>query len=194
MKTKIISYTPHESQLNLRDKVLQVTQHSSSSSVMFAHFKQQVCHPLLNGAKVSHCLYSFRLVPPHILWILFITSLWFLRNSSLNSVPTCKLFLYYLVTNSNLKVYVVLNETRLMVYDFTFECCILLRIYLTYSLWRRQSQQSFNTLTPFNFLCYSLHVSASTGHPQVRYTISYYFCFWRTISIQRIRCTYAIWL
>jgi hypothetical protein len=64
---------------------------------------------------------------------------------------------------------------------------------LTDSLWRRQSQQSFNTLTPFNFLLYSLHVSAPTGHPQVRYTISYYFCFWRTILIQRIRCTYAIW-
>jgi hypothetical protein len=28
-------------------------------------------------------------------------------------------------------------------------------------------------LTPFNFLFYSLHVSVSTGHPQVRYTISY---------------------
>jgi hypothetical protein len=47
----------------------------------------------------------------------------------------------------------------------------------TGSLWRRQSRQSFNTLTPFNFLFYSLHVSAPTGHPQVRYTISYYFCF-----------------
>jgi hypothetical protein len=32
-------------------------------------------------------------------------------------------------------------------------------------------QQSFNTLTPFNFLFYSLHVLAPTGHPQVRYTI-----------------------
>jgi hypothetical protein len=63
---------------------------------------------------------------------------------------------------------------------------------LTGSLWRRQSQQSFNTLTPFNFLFYSLRVSAPTGHPQVRYTVSYYFCFWRTILIQRIRCTYAI--
>jgi hypothetical protein len=66
--------------------------------------------------------------------------------------------------------------------------------YTTNSLWRRQSQQSFNTLTPFNFFFYSLHVSAPTGHPQVRYTIRYYFCFWRTILIQRIRCTYAIWL
>jgi hypothetical protein len=65
---------------------------------------------------------------------------------------------------------------------------------LTDSLWRRQSQQSFNTLTPFNFLFYSLHVSAPTGYPQVRYRISSYFCFWRTILIQRIRCTYAIWL
>jgi hypothetical protein len=44
---------------------------------------------------------------------------------------------------------------------------------LTGSLRRRQSQQSFNTLTPFNFLFYSPHVSAPTGHPQVRYTISY---------------------
>jgi hypothetical protein len=35
----------------------------------------------------------------------------------------------------------------------------------------------FNTLTPFNFLSYSLHFSATTGHPQVRYTISYNFCF-----------------
>jgi hypothetical protein len=61
---------------------------------------------------------------------------------------------------------------------------------LTGSLWRRQSQQHFNILTPFNFLFfYALHVSAPTGHPQVRYTISY----WRTILIQRIRCTYAIW-
>jgi hypothetical protein len=77
---------------------------------------------------------------------------------------------------------------------FTFEYCILLRIYLSGSLWRRQSQQSFNTLTPFNFLFYSLHVSAPAGHPQVRYTISYYFCFWRTILIQRNHCTYAIWL
>jgi hypothetical protein len=42
----------------------------------------------------------------------------------------------------------------------------------TGSIWRRQSQQSFNTLTPFNFLFYSLHVSAPTGHPQVRYTIT----------------------
>jgi hypothetical protein len=58
-----------------------------------------------------------------------------------------------------------------------FVCCILLRIYLTDSLCRRQSQQSFNTLTPFNFLFYSLHVSTPKGYPQVRYTISYYFCF-----------------
>jgi hypothetical protein len=45
-------------------------------------------------------------------------------------------------------------------------------IFLTGSLWRRQSQQSFNTLTPFHFLSHSLHVSAPTGHPQVRYTIN----------------------
>jgi hypothetical protein len=71
----------------------------------------------------------------------------------------------------------------LQTFFFTFECCILLRIYLTDSLWRRQSQQSFNTLTPFNFPFYSLHVSAPTGHPHVIYTIRYYFC-----SILQILC------
>jgi hypothetical protein len=69
-----------------------------------------------------------------------------------------------------------------------------LLLLITDSLWRRQSQQSFNTWTPFNFLFYSLHVSAPTGHPQLRYTVGYYFCFWRTILIQRIRWTYAIWV
>jgi hypothetical protein len=44
-----------------------------------------------------------------------------------------------------------------VIYEFfTFECCILLRIYPTGSLWRRQSQQSFNTLTPFYFPSHSL--------------------------------------
>jgi hypothetical protein len=67
-------------------------------------------------------------------------------------------------------------------------------ILLTDSLWHRQSDQSFNRLTPFYFffLFYSLHVSAPTGHPQVRYTISYISVFWRTILIQRIRCTHVI--
>jgi hypothetical protein len=76
------------------------------------------------------------------------------------------------------------------------QCCYHRTVWKsrTDSLWRCQSQQSFNTLTPFNFLFYSLHVSAPTGRPQVRYTISYYFCFWRTIIIQRIHCMYAIWL
>jgi hypothetical protein len=44
----------------------------------------------------------------------------------------------------------------------------------TGSLWPRQSQRSFNTLTPFYFLCHSLHVSAPTGHLQVKYTIRYF--------------------
>jgi hypothetical protein len=47
----------------------------------------------------------------------------------------------------------------------------------TGSLWWRQSQQSFNTLTPLNSLFYSLHVSAPTGHSQMIHTISCYFCF-----------------
>jgi hypothetical protein len=50
------------------------------------------------------------------------------------------------------------TEVHHTVSYFTFECCILLCIYPTGSLWRRQSQQSFNTLTPFNFFFYSLHV------------------------------------
>jgi hypothetical protein len=45
-----------------------------------------------------------------------------------------------------------------------------LRIYPTGSLLYRQSQQSFNTLTPFYFLSHSLYVSAPTGHHQERYT------------------------
>jgi hypothetical protein len=72
----------------------------------------------------------------------------------------------------NNMIHIVSSTILLLI--FTFECCILLRIYLTGSLWRRQSQQSFNTLTPFNFLFDSLHVFAPTGHPQVRYIISYY--------------------
>jgi hypothetical protein len=45
---------------------------------------------------------------------------------------------------------------------------------LTGSLWRRRAQQSFNTSTPFYFPSLSLHVSAPTGHLQVRYTIGYF--------------------
>jgi hypothetical protein len=113
------SCNPHESQLNLA-KRLSSTSHStygsSSSSVIFAHFKQQICHPLLNGTEVSRCLESFWLVPPQILCTLFFTSIWFLRILSQNLIPTCKLFLCYLVTNFHLKVYVMLIDTRFMVY------------------------------------------------------------------------------
>jgi hypothetical protein len=38
-----------------------------------------------------------------------------------------------------------------------------LNLFYKCSLWCRQSQQSFNTLTPFYFLCHSLHVSAPTN-------------------------------
>jgi hypothetical protein len=58
---------------------------------------------------------------------------------------------------------------------FTFGCCILLRIYLTGSLWCRQSQQSFNKSLPLFYIpSYSLHVSTPTGHLQVRYIIRYF--------------------
>jgi hypothetical protein len=43
------------------------------------------------------------------------------------------------------------------------------KLSLAASLWRRQSQPSFNTLTLFYFLSHSLHVSALMGHPQVRH-------------------------
>jgi hypothetical protein len=38
---------------------------------------------------------------------------------------------------------------------------------------------------------HSLHVSAPTGHPQVKHTISYYFE--GQFLLQRIRCTYVVW-
>jgi hypothetical protein len=60
--------------------------------------------------------------------------------------------------------------------------------YLTGSLWCRRSQQSFNMSTRFYFSSLSLHVSAPTDHPQVRYTIR---CFNGLFLIQQIRCTYA---
>jgi hypothetical protein len=48
----------------------------------------------------------------------------------------------------------------------------ILNVYaLTGSLRHRQSQKSFNTLTPFNFFLITT-CFAPTGHPQVRYTIS----------------------
>jgi hypothetical protein len=42
----------------------------------------------------------------------------------------------------------------------------------------------------FIFPSYSLHVSAPTGHPQVRFTIR---CFQWLFLLQRIRCTYTTW-
>jgi hypothetical protein len=93
------------------------------------------------------------------------------------------------------------NESRLKI--ALPSVCLHLRAYIsltaseclnwsswTGSLWRRQSQQSFNTLTRFYFLSHSLQVSAPTGHLQARYTIRY---FNGVFLIQRIRCTYAIW-
>jgi hypothetical protein len=44
--------------------------------------------------------------------------------------------------------------------------------------------------SPFLFFSHSLHVSALTGHPQVRYTVR---CFQGLFLLQRIRCTYTIW-
>jgi hypothetical protein len=61
-------------------------------------------------------------------------------------------------------------------------------LFITGSLWRRQSQQSFNTLTPFNFIFHSLHVSAPTGHPQLRYTISYLKDYFNTTDPLQDTC------
>jgi hypothetical protein len=57
--------------------------------------------------------------------------------------------------------------------DFIVIPCLFVHLYATGFLWRRQSQQSFNTLTPFYFPSHSPHVSAPTGHLQGRYTIWY---------------------
>jgi hypothetical protein len=73
------------------------------------------------------------------------------------------------------------HSVQNLVYSRLLSKNLTIRIYktVTDSLRRRQLQQSFNTLTPFNLVFYSLHVSAPTGHPQVRYTISYYLCFFK---------------
>jgi hypothetical protein len=76
-------------------------------------------------------------------------------------------------------------------------CCTLLRSTCqefqhqlhTGSLWCRRSQQSFNTSAHFYFSSFSLHVSAPTGHLQVRYTIGN---FNGLFLKQRISCTYFI--
>jgi hypothetical protein len=47
----------------------------------------------------------------------------------------------------------------------------------------------FQYVNSFLFSSFSLHVSAPTGHLQVRYTIGY---FNGLFLIQRIRCTYVI--
>jgi hypothetical protein len=59
---------------------------------------------------------------------------------------------------------------------------------LTDSLWRRQSQQSFNKLTPFNFLF--THYMFRPLRAILRQDIQLFI--WRNILIQRILCTYAI--
>jgi hypothetical protein len=51
-----------------------------------------------------------------------------------------------------------------------------------------RNKVSIRQLPFFIFFSYSLHVSAPTGHPQVRYTIR---CFQGLFLLQRIRCTYT---
>jgi hypothetical protein len=78
-------------------------------------------------------------------------------------------YLNHLCHRDTLSVYMEVFRGIALVYTVHYYKDILLHIYLTGSLWRRQLQQSFNTLTPFNFRFYSLHVSSPTGHPQVRH-------------------------
>jgi hypothetical protein len=52
---------------------------------------------------------------------------------------------------------------------FTLGCCILLRIYPTWFLMKPSIATKFQRST-LTFYFYSLHVSAPTGHLQVRYT------------------------
>jgi hypothetical protein len=71
----------------------------------------------------------------------------------------------------------------------TKELCISVSAHLvpTGSLWRHQSQQGFNMLTPFYFLSHSLQVLAPTGHPQVRYTIKYLKDYFNTTDPLQVR-------
>jgi hypothetical protein len=48
---------------------------------------------------------------------------------------------------------------------FTFGCCILLRIYLTGSLWCRRSQQSFNTSTSLHRVAYVQRIRCIRNSP-----------------------------
>jgi hypothetical protein len=70
--------------------------------------------------------------------------------------------------------------------------CFTTTVYCMFSYWffmMLSMQQSFNMLCRFYFLSHSLHVSAPTGHLQVRHTIRY---FNGLFLIQRICCTYTI--
>jgi hypothetical protein len=53
-----------------------------------------------------------------------------------------------------------------------------------------RNKVSICQLPLFIFSSHSLHVSAPTGHPQVRHTIR---CFQGPFLPQRIRCTYTTW-
>jgi hypothetical protein len=53
-----------------------------------------------------------------------------------------------------------------------------------------RNKVSIRQLPLFYFPSHSLHVSAPTGHPQVRYTIR---CLQGLFLLQRIRCTYTTW-
>jgi hypothetical protein len=75
---------------------------------------------------------------------------------------------------------------------FILGCCILLRIYPAWFPMTPSIATKFQYVnSPFLlFPSHSLHVSAPTGHPQVRYTIR---CLQGLFLLQRIRCTYTTW-
>jgi hypothetical protein len=76
--------------------------------------------------------------------------------------------------------------------DFIYVCHLLISsVFSNWLLMTPSIATKFQYVnSPFYFSSHSLHISAPTGHPQVRYTIR---CFQGLFLLQRIRCTYTTW-
>jgi hypothetical protein len=137
--------------------------------IPFRHFSTIIIPQPTNGLTLHNLASFFHLYrPSEILYQLIVIILLFFQKSALFVCPfthhsfssSFQQYLSAVAFSSSFQTFL----WSCVKYDIgeicTFGCCILSSIYLTGSLWRRQSQQSFNTLTPFNFLflyeCYML--------------------------------------
>jgi hypothetical protein len=77
------------------------------------------------------------------------------------------------------------QKTRLLQTAHSLHIFVILKLLVLYDAVNRK--QSFNTLTPFYFISHSLHVSARTGHLQVRYTIRYFKDYFNTTDPLHVR-------